>query len=48
MKEVRLKMCDEEYQKLVESAKGDMRSVTKQATLYIMKGIEADQQNQSA
>ena len=48
MKELRLKMGDEEYQKLVESAKEDMRSVTKQATMYIMKGIGADQQKQSA
>ena len=47
MKEIKVRLDDNEYLKLAESAKKDMRSVSKQVAMYILRAIENDQQNQS-
>ena len=48
MKEVRIKMNDEDYKKLTEIAGQSFRSITKQVTLYLLRGMNSDRQEQEA
>ena len=43
MKEVRIKLDESEYRRLITTAKKELRSISKQVTLYIIRGLEIDQ-----
>lgn len=42
MKEIRIKLDEPEYKRLTRAAKEELRSINKQVTIYIIRGIEAD------
>ncbi len=46
MKELKVRLEEKEYKRLVKSAKKALRSVNKQVTVYILKGIETEKQEQ--
>ena len=48
MKEVKVRLENKEHKRLSIAAQKALRSINKQVTIYILKGLEADQQNQSA
>ena len=48
MKEVKVRLEENEYKRLVESAKKAFRSVNKQVTVYVLRGIETEKQEQTS
>ncbi len=44
MKEIRIKLDELEYERLITAAKADLRSINKQVTVYIIRGLEAQKE----
>ena len=49
MKEIKIKLTEETYKKLKEIAENELRPITKQVTLYILRGLgDGNRQEQEA
>ncbi|KKM05846.1 hypothetical protein LCGC14_1750000 [marine sediment metagenome] len=48
MKEIKVKLAEETYEKLKETAKRELRPITKQVTLYILRCMKEQDQEEQA
>jgi len=48
MKEVRIKMKEQDHEQLITIARESFRSLNQQAVMYIMQGIQKDRREQEA